>query len=82
MAKTNARTQMMIGAILDELVLMMDKTWIDYFIEDRLHRFSQSINTDEDFQKAREIIENMINREINKNQDRISGAEAENTFFK
>lgn len=82
MARTNPRTQMMIGAILDEMVLMMDEYWIRFFIEDRQKRFPEGIRDDEDFQKAREIIENMMYREINKNDDRIRGAEAENVYFR
>lgn len=82
MARTNARTQMMIGAILDELVLMVDGYWIEHFIQDRAQRFPHNIAEDEDFENARKIIENMIYREMNKNDDRIRGSEAESVHFR
>lgn len=82
MARTNARTQMMIGAILDELLWMLDETQIAYFCNDRAHRFPTDIRKDADFEKAREIIHNMIYREANKNDDRIFGGEAEHLHFR
>lgn len=76
MARTNARTQQMIGVLLDQLSLYVEQ--FHWHVENLEHRFPLDVDEDPDFIKAAQIVSNMLNREITKSDDRIKGADCDN----
>lgn len=79
MAKTNARTQIMIGLILDELDHYIAN--FEDYVENREERLPGSIVDDEDFNKAAKIVQNMIERQIMQNENRAKGAELDTAYW-
>lgn len=79
MAKTNARTQIMIGLILDELDHYIAN--FEFHVENREDRLPGSIVDDEDFNKAAKIVQNMIERQIMQNENRAKGAELDTAYW-
>jgi hypothetical protein len=79
MAKTTARTQQMIGLLLDELDHYIAN--FEFYVENRADRLPGSIVDDEDFNKAAKIIQNLIQRQIMANENRVKGAELETAFW-
>lgn len=75
MARTNARTQQILGMILE--CARVDMENLDqmhpYMVDDQDHH---DLILDADYQKAQDLFFKMMNREIRKNQDRINGANA------
>ena len=79
MAKTNARTQIMIGLILDELDHYIAN--FEFYVENREDRLPGSIVDDEDFNKAAKIVQNLIERQIMQNENRAKGAELDTAYW-
>lgn len=77
MAKTNTRTQRMIGFILSDLMTMTDN-W-EYHIENNESRWAtgslleEYIWNDHDFNAALRIVQNMIESQAKQNPNREQG---------
>lgn len=83
MARTNDRTQMLIGMILDEVQTFLDD--FTYHMENRegrwTHPDAKNVNglyDDDDLVKAHKIVQDMIAREATKNPRREAGSWFEN----
>ena len=75
MARTNTRTQMILGMLLN--CARVDIENLDqmhpYMVEDQDH---EQLQKDADYQKAQDLFQNIILREIAKNEGRCFGSEA------
>lgn len=83
MARTNDRTQMLIGMILDEVQSFLDR--FSYHMENHDDRWTPPNNgecwdvaSDDDLTKAHKIVQDMISREGTKNPRREAGMWFEN----
>ena len=83
MARTNDRTQMLIGMILDEVQTFLDG--FTYYMEKREERWThpdaENVNglyDDGDLAKAHKIVQDLIKREATKNPNREAGSWVEN----
>ena len=76
MARTNTRTQMIAGLLLNDLSCLLGN------IEDICpgtvsDREWDVLRNDEDYMKAISIVQNMLQREMTKNHARLEGAKSE-----
>jgi len=77
MARTNARTQRMIGMILCEASCFLDH--LMYHLENMEEKYPDfDMHGDDDFMKAYQSVRNIISREAAKNEDREIGFWLEN----
>ena len=77
MARTNARTQRMIGMILCETSSFLDQLF--YHLENMEEKYPGfDMHADKDFMQAYESVRNHIIREALKNEDRETGFWLEN----
>ena len=75
MARTNTRTQMILGMLLNCARADMENLpdIHSYMVNDQSY---EALNQDQDYMKAQELLWNMIEREISKNDGRIDGSGA------